>query len=48
MINYSWGKIIDGNKFIITQNYFSKIPKDPESINFNDFIEKSNVFEGDD
>jgi len=34
LIQFAWGKADEKNKFKLTQNVFSKTPKESDSINF--------------
>lgn len=38
LLSYAWGKFDDKGRFKLTQNVFSKIPKDPESISFTEYL----------
>ena len=41
LLNYAWGKPDDKNKFKLTQNVFSKYPKDHESISFHAYVNQN-------
>jgi hypothetical protein len=39
MVHFAWGKPDEKKKFKLTQNLFSKSPKDTDSISFYQFVE---------
>lgn len=47
LVNYAWGKPDDKNKFKLTQNVFSKFPKDHDSVSFQTYVENNFQFTND-
>ena len=41
LIHYAWGKYDDKGRFKLSQNAFTKVPKDPESIPFLDYLSQT-------